>query len=149
MYEVMQSLTEAQKLQISDELEKLFTLQDRPFSSKKAAMFLEEFEKTDLPAGAIISGIRTLMYAEDIGKIEFPKILNAARSKVEHDEIKTVECDNCFKTGMVMMKDENKYEFSFLCNCANAKKVSHLNLAKWNGENIQFRRDKKFTKRFS
>lgn len=148
MYEVMQSLTETQKLQIGDELEKLFSLHDRPFSKSKSANFIEEFEKTGIPASAIISGIRGLFY-EETGQIRFPQLVNAARSKIEHDEIITSECDHCYKMGLVMMRDDSNYEFSFLCTCGNAQKMEHLMTTRWNGEQFQLYRGKTFKKRFS
>lgn len=148
MYEVMQSsLTEVQKLQIADELEKLFTLQDRPFSQKRAAIFIEELEKSNLPAGAIISGIRSLM-TDDLGKITYEMIFARSRSKIEREEIKSKECDHCFGSGVVSMRDEVGYEFLYVCSCENSKKYQDCGLAKWNSEAIQIHNGKKFKKRF-
>lgn len=141
------SLTEAQKIQIADELEKLFTLQDRPFSQKRAAIFIEELEKSNLPAGAIVSGIRSLM-ADDLGKITFEMVYARSKSKIERTETKSRDCEHCFGSGIVMMRDEVGYEFSFSCSCENSSRVSGLNLAKWNMEPIQVRNGKKFKKRF-
>lgn len=147
MFEVTQSsLTEAQKIQIADELEKLFTLQDRPFSQKRAAIFIEELEKSNLPAGAIISGIRSMM-AEDLGKISYEMICARSKTKIERAEIKNADCQNCFGSGLIMMVDEVGYEFSFACPCENS--VKHAGLVKWNLENIQVRNGKRFIKRFT
>lgn len=149
MYEVMQSsLTEANKLQIADELERLFALQDRPFSKARAVTFVEEFERTSLPAGAIISGIRSLL-AEDLQKITFERLVVAAKSKIEREEIRQQDCDDCFKAGVVLMTDDNGYQFSFLCRCSNATKYSGLKLSLWNGEKVQHHNGKIFRNRFA
>lgn len=148
MYEQTQSLlTEAEKLLIADELEKLFTLQDRPFSAKKSAAFIEEFEKSGLPVGAIIAGIRSLMYVENIGTLDFPKIAAACRSKVTQETQEKADCEHCDKRGLVMMRDPNAYEFAFACICSNSSR--YPGHQKWNGENTQYHREQIFTKRFA
>ncbi len=146
MHELMNSsLTEAEKLLIANELEKLFVLQDRPFSAKKSMAYLEEFERSNLPLGAIIAGIRSLIHVENISSLDFPRIASAARSKIERSEYETVKCDSCDGRGMLMLRDESKYEYAFKCQCANASKEAHHNLAQWNGESFQMRGTKRFS----
>lgn len=146
MHELMKSsLAEAEKLLIANELEKLFVLQDRPFSSKKSMAYLEEFERSNLPMGAIIAGIRSLIHVENLSSLDFPRIAAAARSKIEHSDYETVKCETCDGRGMVMMKNESFYEFAFKCNCANSSKVGHLGLAQWNGESVQIRNGNRFS----
>ena len=147
MYEVTQSsLTEANKLQIADELERLFTLQDRPFSQKRAAIFIEELEKANLPVSAIIAGIRSLM-TEDLSKISFEMIFARSRSKIEREEIKTRDCDHCHGLGVVLMKDGSGYEFAFSCLCENAGRIQGL--MPWGGEPVQANQGKIMTLRFA
>jgi len=146
VHELMKSsLTEAEKLLISNELEKLFVLQDRPFSAKKSTAYIEEFEKSNLPMGAIIAGIRSLIHVENLPSLDFPKIAAAARSKIEHSEYETVKCETCDGRGMLMMRNESFYEFAFKCHCANSSKVNHLVLAQWNGESVQLRNGNRFS----
>ena len=51
------------------------------------------------------------------------------------------EYKNCFfckNSGLITMTDENKYKFSFACNCENGKlKAKSLHLNFWNGKNKQ------------
>lgn len=147
MYEVTQLLTEQHKLLLGDELQKLFLLQDRPFSKEKSAAIIEELEKSGMPTGALISGIRSLMH-EDLKVVKLSNILEAARDKMTAEEVEKTECEACEGRGMVMMKDEAGYEFSFACGCGNALRVSNLKLARLNGDNIQLHRGKTFRLRF-
>lgn len=147
MYEVTRSLAEQHKFQIGDELQKLFLLQDRPFSKEKSAALIEELEKSGLPAGALISGIRSLMH-EDLKVVKLANILEASRDKLTAEEVKKTECDACDGRGMVMMKDDKFYEFAFACSCGNALRVEHLKLAHWNGENFQLHHGNTFKLRF-
>lgn len=147
MYEATRLLTEQHKFQIGDELQKLFLLQDRPYSKEKAAAIIEELEKSGLPAGALISGIRSLMH-EDLRVVKLANILDAARENMTAEEVKKTECDACDGRGMVMMKDSDDCEFSFACVCGNARRVSGLKLVQWNQQDFQLHNGKMFKPRF-
>lgn len=145
MYEVMRSLTDQQKFQIADELERLFVLQDRPFSKDKSAVFLEELEKCGLPAGVLILGIRALMQ-EDLKTIKVANIIEASRSYLETEDKPKTKCDHCMGMGVVVLKDERKYDYSFSCVCENKGRIKNLPL--WNGEKYQLLNGKTFHNRF-
>lgn len=125
---------------LSAELQRLFTLQDRPITEAKLKIFVEELEKSQIPEACILLGIRSLI-AEDLKAIKVITVLNAARKFVEEEPDHRVDCDVCFKTGGVPVT----YQISNLlytgilgCRCENGQSLTKIHgLISWNGEDVQ------------
>lgn len=129
------SLGEKEKMQIADELTRLFALQDAALGREKKAAFVDELSVSGFPMGAIVDGIRSLV-SEELNTIKIGRVKGAIRSKmtVEAKE----KCSKCFD-GQILMKDDRNYEFALACNCPRGFQVSVTGgLATWNGEAKQY-----------
>ena len=149
MQELMNSLTEQQKLVIGDELEKLYALQDRPLGKEKLAFLLEEMATLNIPAGAWISGIRSLM-SEDLKSVKLAHLYAAAKKFTVAEEAKTVRCDYCSGCGAVGMRDPEHRSWSLACICPNAEKLKKAwDLVRWNGEQVQISKGRRLVLTFN
>lgn len=141
MNDLIKSLSETDKLSLANELTKLFILQDRPAGKEKVAEMVEELSTRNIPAGALIAGIRRLK-DEDLKLIKLATIIGAARDFIVADDQK-VRCDICGSSGMVSMRDQNGYEGALACLCSNGDRAHRARgLAKWNGEEYQVVRNR-------
>lgn len=134
---------------IANELSRLFLFQDRPFGKDKQVAFLDDIRGWGLPSGAIILGLRKLM-AEDLKSLRLATIKDAAMEFVHHESVEKKNCEYCEKRGVVFMRDDAHYEFSFACPCINGDRfrIAHR-LVTWNGDAVQLHRGKKFHLRFA
>jgi hypothetical protein len=120
---------------ISDELEKLFVFQDKHLSKEKKAILVEEIQRYGFPQSAVIHGIRALM-ADDMPAIKLFPILASIRKFMIPEE-QTSECKECLN-GIVLMRDQNLYEFALACVCGRGKQINLTQrLMLWNGEETQ------------
>lgn len=142
------SLTENEKILIGNELEKLFSFQDRPFSKDKRAHLVTEIASYGYPFGSIMLGIRA-MFSEELKRITLADILSSCSEKISHEDEhqdNRESCDNCLGCGCVIMSDENKYHFSLACTCSNGNSFIQRHFARWNGEKTQYRGKRLLTK---
>jgi|SRR6185295_10212080 len=124
-----------QENKIGEELEKLFSFQDRVLSDKKKTLIVEAIMKYNYPYGAVIAGIRKLA-GDEMGNVKLNYILASIRTYLEEDE--TQGCGNC-STGYVLMRDVEGRWFSLLCNCnAGMSKKMTQKVVSWNGEDNQY-----------
>lgn len=132
------------KIAIGNELTRLFALQDMPLGKEKKAILIEELAAQGLPVDAIISGISSLV-REDLKAIKFTTLVDAAHKKMATEEAPMSDCKKCLR-GEVFMRDEKKREFALACVCSQGAHVAMVaGLARWNGEETQFRRGRMLT----
>lgn len=148
MNELTLSLSDEETGLIGNELNRLFLFQDRPFGKEKQAAIIDEIRGWGYPAGAIISGIRKLM-SEDLKSLKLATIKDAVGDFVYTEVRVRTPCKYCDTRGVVLMKDENKYEFSLACICANGDRSRKGGLANWNGQKFQLRGGRTLTLRFA
>lgn len=138
MNELIASLSEMDKLSIASELKKLFILQDRPSGPEKVAEIVQELSIRNLPAGAIINGIRKLK-AEDLRSIKLSHLIDAANEFITIETPENKSCRLCM-SGLVILKDKEGHNFSLGCVCSEGGvRTKAMGLARWNGEEIQVR----------
>lgn len=123
---------------VSNELEKLFLLQDRPLPTEKKVLFLDELSRSGMPAAAILAGMRALMTDDDVTKLKISTILGAARANIDPAGIyEIVPCFECDKRGVVLMVDDAKRWFALACRCSNGERWVAQGLARWWGGTVQ------------
>lgn len=147
MNELMLSLSDEESALIGNELNRLFLFQDRPFGKEKQSAFIDEIRGWGFPAGAIISGIRKLM-SEDLKSLKIATIKDAASDFVHIDAGSKTQCKYCDMRGVVLMKDENNYEFALACICGNGERRRD-DYSTWNGQKLQLFGGRTLTFRFS
>lgn len=102
-------------VQIEVELEKLFVFQDKHLSREKKAIIVNEILNANLPIGAVIQGIRSLMM-EDLGSIKLGTLMHAIRKHVFKNEDDAESCSECASGFLIMFDDQGRY-FALACHC--------------------------------
>lgn len=82
MLELIQQLTPDEIIQVGEELEKLFILQDRPFGAQQKMLFTREITISGFSFPMIIRGIRSLL-TEDLNRISVNTIIGAIRGQLK------------------------------------------------------------------
>jgi hypothetical protein len=137
-------LTEAEKTVIENELRRVFALQDIPLGNDKRGYFLEELERSGLPAGALIQGLRDLAKS-DVSSIKIGTIIDASRKHLERAEFLSEGCRLCLR-GEVFMRDEQRREYSLACVCERGAHAAQIHgLARWDGNDVMTRRGRMLT----
>lgn len=98
--------------------------------------FANELSQRRNPAKAILAGLHELKF-EDISKINLFLIENAAKRHIEASRENRIECDYCSGSGMVTMRNPDKYQFAFACTCMNGDRFANQGNRRWNGERFQ------------
>lgn len=144
MQQLTALLTEAEKLTVQNEVERLFALQDMPLGNKKLGFFLDELFKSGLPSGALIQGLRALT-KDGLSSIKIETILDSAYRHIQPEDRVFSECRECLR-GEVFMKDELKREYSLACVCERGAHVAQVHgLARWDGSEIMTRKGRMLT----
>lgn len=155
-----------QRQEVGNELDKLFALQDRPFTKDKKFIFIEELEKFGFPLGAIIGGIRALML-EDMKIIKIVHVREAAKKFIEPEEKKKIKCRWCGGVGAFCMREEamlqmadewpkraegprfgRSYALACVCEAGTNLERSDGNV-RWNGKGTQFSNGRMLTAVFT
>lgn len=133
----MNFYSEDEKFLIGNELQKLFAFQDRNLTKEAKSLFINEFEASGIPPGAMIHGIRSLI-TEDLRQIKLNHILAAARGFMTQETRESTKCDDCRKSGIVIMRDSDSREFALACHCQNGVGLNRAaGLVRWAGERTQ------------
>lgn len=140
MNDLIVPLTDDEKGMVANELDKLYSFQDRPLSKEKKAHMVQEITTHGYPFKAVIQGIRD-MFSEELKAIKLASILESIREKIEPGSIESTDCDKCDKSGFVILADPNYYEKMFACVCPNASKWSGSKLVRWGGDEVQMVRN--------
>ena len=141
MQELKLFLSAEDREQIGEALEKLYLLQDRPLTDEKKALMTQEIFDLGHSLPVILGGLRELM-TQDLKAIKLSTIREAIQGVLEPEVSQKVPCDDCRGMGVVLMRDENKYQFALACKCPNGR---GKDLTKWNGESVQFCRKRKLS----
>jgi hypothetical protein len=136
MNELTVPLDDNDRIEIGNELEKLFILQDRPINKDKKAILVEELCLTGYPKSAILAGMKSLQ-AEDLKSVKFVHIVDAIKDKMTYEEEQATRCDYCDSRGMVMMRNKDRYQFALACVCVNGNRFRSQGNARWNGQQFQ------------
>lgn len=133
-------LTDAEKVMVENELRRLFALQDANLGNEKRGFFMEEFEHSGLPSGALIAGMRALIQ-EDIRSLKASVILeHCRRFFTPSDKDQYQPCAICLR-GEVTMRDEQGRRYALACSCERgAGLAATASLARWSGEGVQMSR---------
>lgn len=136
---------------IAIEIEKLFRLKGYRMSDKgmqeMAALFARELSLTGKPIKAVLMGIHKLKF-EKLNRIDIADIIEASSEAIEPEEIVREKCDECNGLGVILLKDENQYEFSLACVCRNGDQAAGRGYARWNGKETQMIRGKNLELKF-
>ena len=137
MHALTSLLTEEDKAAVSEELDRLFIFQDKPLTKEKKAALVEELVRLGIPVGALLQGIRSLML-EDMKTIKLWAIKEASLKFIQRGSERTERCEDCGRSGVIIMKDEEKREFALACRCPNGLRMNHSSkLTVWNGLETQ------------
>lgn len=118
------------------ELERLHTLQDKPFTEAKRVMFVHELSSGCGPFSAVIQGIKSLHH-EELRSIKLVTLIDAIMKFVDLDHNR-VDCGHCSKEGAVILMDAQGAQFALACMCSNGDIVqASQRLVRWNGRDIQ------------
>jgi hypothetical protein len=128
-----------EEFDLSNELQRLFDLQDRPLSEAKKMAYVKELLGAGFPYRAIIAGIRSLG-DQDIKLLKLSTIISASKRYCEMEIPKG--CIKCGWTGHVSMATEDKYYYAIPCVCERGTFYAKAqNLRQWNGQDIFFLSD--------
>lgn len=136
------------KENIGREIQRLFSLQDKPLLEDKKNLLLDELEQCDIPSGAVIAGIRSLV-DDDLRSIKFITLKTAAHKFITrgYDDY---QCVNCGGEGVVFMRtDGPSYEHNtcVACICTRGQALADANgVLRWNGEKEQMNGEHKLIK---
>ena len=135
-----------EKMIIAEEIGKLFDLHDRPLKEEKRLFFLEEIVRCGYPLPSILAGLRKLM-VEDITRISLNAILVAIEQSTEKTVFVKENCDDCLSLGLILLRDDRQYEFALSCICKNGDQFYGNGYVRWNGENIQFNKGRRLSRK--
>lgn len=111
-------------------------------TDKKCAIFVEDLATQNIPVEALVQGIR-LLAAQELRLIKLATVIEAARKFVQHEI--SAACDRCYD-GIVLMRDEKRYQFSLGCPCARGQqRAQSLKISTWNGKQTQISRGRLLT----
>lgn len=138
MNELIKPLTPVEREQIANEIEKLFLYQDRPVTDKKIALFVDEIALWNMPAGAIIMGVRSLCDG-DMKAIKLSFIKEAASDFIVKSPNMASSCKWCDGAGtVIMVYGEHEYNTAFACFCHKGRDLSRsIGMAQWSGKEMQ------------
>lgn len=107
--ELSASLTADEEIQVENQIERLFTLQDAPLGTKKKLILLDEIKKTRMPCYAILKGLESLVDAP-LSRISFPEIRRAISDSMEKsDRVSRTPCGGTFElTGCIGCKEYDR-----------------------------------------
>lgn len=125
---------------VGDELKKLFIFQGIQKSQESintmASYFSTELSSRGFPVGSVISGLNKLK-DEDLRTVKLSDVIRACKDFIQKPSQEKIHCDHCFSSGLVMMRNEDRYKFSLACTCENGEAWAMKGNAKWNGEKFQ------------
>lgn len=132
--------TPSDVLSVEVALKNLFRVQGYKGSDTNLAelvgLLVGELSLRRSPPKAIIAGLNDLKF-EDVSKINLFLIENAAKKYIEVEKERSVECDFCFGSGIISMRNEAKYEFALACTCEKGDSFASRGNARWKGEAVQ------------
>lgn len=136
MHGLMTQLTDDEKAMVGNELDKLYSFQDRQLPKEKKAFIVQEIAVQGFPFKAIIAGIRSL-FSEDLKSVKLATLSKAIRENINapEEEEKSKDCVHCSGVGSVTLCDEEKRGYALACTCTAGRK--HQRLVRWNGEFVQ------------
>jgi len=122
---------------LGDELDRLFAVQDKTLSEKKRKILVSELMDTEIPIGAILNGIKSLLDA-DLKSIKLGTLIMASRQYVASEPEMGARCTDCVD-GFVLMKDDQKRTSALGCQCARGRaRAKGSRLVVWDGQEDQF-----------
>ena len=125
---------------VAEELKKLFIFQGIQKSQESintmASYFSTELSSRGYPVKAVISGINKLK-DEDLRTVKLSDLIRVCKDFIEKQSQEKINCDYCFSSGLVMMRNEDRYQFSLGCTCENGDAWVKKGNARWNGEKFQ------------
>lgn len=124
---------------MGQELQRLFSLQDRPLMEDKKNLLITELENEGLPVGAVIAGVRSLV-DEDLKSIKFITIKDASKKFITH-MFDDYQCLQCKGHGVIRMKASGpmyEHETYVACTCQRGKTLADAHgIVHWHGEDRQ------------
>lgn len=104
--------------------------------TENVGLLANELSKRRSPVKAILAGLHELKF-EDVSKINLFLIENAAKRHIEQSQEHRIDCDYCSGSGVVTMRNKDKYQFSLACVCINGDTFAVQGNRRWNGERFQ------------
>lgn len=140
MHELTRLWGVSEQQEVAEALKKLFVLQGIPKADKTidemAVVFCSELMSKGFHPNHILAALRELGDV-DLRTIKLAHIVEAAKKYVEPEKIERIECDWCDGRGVVMLRNKDKYQFSFACKCFNGDRFAAQGNKRWNGEQFQ------------
>lgn len=131
---------ESEKIKVESAIKDLFrchgTKASENWLSETANLFATELSERSIPYQAILTALHELKF-EDVNKISLHLIEQQAKKHVVHEEEQRSHCDWCDGRGVVMLRNKDKYQFSFACKCSNGDRFAAQGNKRWNGEQFQ------------
>lgn len=126
-------LSPKDEIELGQEIERLFHLQDSPLSHDKKALFVNELALTGMPFKALIRGIRDLV-DKPLKQIKLSEVKESIKKYVQLKD-GFAPCKICSCTGSVTMQNEAKYTFAYPCTCEKGQHIAEAQeLKQWNGK---------------
>lgn len=120
---------------IDEDIEKLFAFQDKHLTKDKKAILVKALAESGIPTGAIVLGLRKLMY-DDLPSIKMGIIINAARQFVEKTE-DAKSCTEC-AAGVALLRDDQGKEYALACRCGSGFNAQRIHgIKRWGGQGTQ------------
>jgi len=130
----------SEQQEVNDALRKLFILQGIPKADKTidemSVVFSLELMSKGFHSKHVLSALRELGDA-DLRTIKLSHIVEAAKKYVEPTILNRVDCDWCNGSGVITMKNMDKYQFALACKCINGDSFSAQGYKRWDGKAAQ------------